>query len=64
MRRYPNSASSPQASIKRQRGDWEVVRTLLPYRWTYKWRVMLALAFLVGAKLAHVGVHLPFTSTS
>jgi len=37
MRRYPNSASSSQAPIKRQRGDWEVVRTLLPYLWTYKW---------------------------
>ena len=58
MRRYPNSASSPQAPVKRQRGDWEVVRTLLPYLWTYKWRVMLALAFLVGAKLANVGVPL------
>ncbi|RAM64077.1 metal ABC transporter permease [Herbaspirillum rubrisubalbicans] len=58
MRRYPNSSASPQAPIKRQRGDWEVVRTLLPYLWTYKWRVMLALAFLVGAKLANVGVPL------
>ncbi|BEV17154.1 ABC transporter ATP-binding protein/permease [Herbaspirillum sp. DW155] len=58
MRRYPNSSSSPQAPVKRQRGDWEVVRTLLPYLWTYKWRVMLALAFLVGAKLANVGVPL------
>ncbi len=42
----------------RQRGDWAVVKTLLPYLWTYKWRVMLALAFLVGAKLANVGVPL------
>ncbi|WP_433692309.1 ABCB family ABC transporter ATP-binding protein/permease [Herbaspirillum seropedicae] len=58
MRRYPNSSSSPQAPIQRQRGDWEVVRTLLPYLWTYKWRVLLALAFLVGAKLANVGVPL------
>ncbi|UIN20643.1 ABCB family ABC transporter ATP-binding protein/permease [Herbaspirillum frisingense] len=58
MRRYPNSATSPQAPIKRQRGDWDVVKTLLPYLWTYKWRVMLALAFLVGAKLANVGVPL------
>ncbi|NUT63111.1 ABC transporter ATP-binding protein/permease [Herbaspirillum sp. C9C3] len=58
MRRYPNSSSPTQAPIKRQRGDWEVVRTLLPYLWTYKWRVMLALAFLVGAKLANVGVPL------
>ncbi|WP_443115340.1 ABCB family ABC transporter ATP-binding protein/permease [Herbaspirillum seropedicae] len=58
MRRYPNSSSSPQAPIQRQRGDWEVVRTLLPYLWTYKWRVLLALAFLVGAKLGNVGVPL------
>ncbi|MDR6583118.1 ABC transporter ATP-binding protein/permease [Herbaspirillum sp. BH-1] len=58
MRRYPNSSTSPQAPIKRQRGDWDVVKTLLPYLWTYKWRVMLALAFLVGAKLANVGVPL------
>ena len=58
MRRYPNSSASPQAPIKRQRGDWDVVKTLLPYLWTYKWRVMLALAFLVGAKLANVGVPL------
>ncbi|MBG7621268.1 ABC transporter ATP-binding protein/permease [Herbaspirillum sp. AP02] len=58
MRRYPNSSASPQAPIKRQRGDWDVVKTLLPYLWTYKWRVMLALTFLVGAKLANVGVPL------
>ena len=58
MRRYPNSSSSSQAPIVRQRGDWAVVKTLLPYLWTYKWRVMLALAFLVGAKLANVGVPL------
>ncbi|HZG19560.1 MAG TPA: ABC transporter ATP-binding protein/permease [Herbaspirillum sp.] len=58
MRRYPNSSASPQAPINRQRGDWDVVKTLLPYLWTYKWRVMLALAFLVGAKLANVGVPL------
>ncbi len=32
------------------------IRTLLPYLWVYKWRVLLALACLVGAKLANVGV--------
>lgn len=58
MRRYPNSSSSSQPPIARQRSDWSVVRTLLPYLWTYKWRVMLALGFLVGAKLANVGVPL------
>ena len=31
---------------------------MLPYLWHYKWRVMAALAFMVGAKLANVGVPL------
>ncbi|MFN3811045.1 MAG: ABCB family ABC transporter ATP-binding protein/permease [Roseateles asaccharophilus] len=29
---------------------------LLPYLWRYRWRVGLALAFMLGAKLANVGV--------
>ena len=37
-------------------GDWYTLRRLLPYLWQYKWRVGLALAFMVGAKLANVGV--------
>ena len=37
-------------------GDWHTLRRLLPYLWQYKWRVGLALAFMVGAKLANVGV--------
>ena len=58
MRRYPNT-SAPQANAApRQRSDWAIVKTLLPYLWIYKWRVMLALAFLVGAKVANVGVPL------
>ncbi len=31
---------------------------LLPYLWEYKWRVLIALAFLASAKLANVGVPL------
>jgi ATP-binding cassette subfamily B protein len=38
--------------------DWETLTRLFPYLWTYKWRVMAALAFMVGAKLANVGVPL------
>jgi ATP-binding cassette subfamily B protein len=34
------------------------IRRLLPYVWQWKWRVMLALACLVGAKLANIGVPL------
>ena len=31
---------------------------LLPYLWEYKWRVVIALTFLVTAKLANVAVPL------
>ncbi len=39
-----------------QGGDWHTLQRLLPYLWEYKWRVLLALLFMVGAKLANVGV--------
>ncbi len=38
--------------------DWGTLRRLFPYLWVYKWRVVAALAFMVGAKLANVGVPL------
>ena len=34
------------------------MQRLFPYLWQYKWRVIAALAFMVGAKLANVGVPL------
>ncbi|GGX45290.1 metal ABC transporter permease [Undibacterium squillarum] len=37
-------------------GDWATVKTLLPYLWAYKARVIFALLLLVGAKLANIGV--------
>ena len=39
-------------------GDWQTLGRLLPYFWDYRWRVLLALACMVGAKLANVGVPL------
>jgi ABC-type transport system involved in Fe-S cluster assembly fused permease/ATPase subunit len=36
--------------------DWATLRRLIPYLWEYKWRVVAALVFMVGAKLANVGV--------
>jgi len=36
--------------------DWQTLRTLLPYLWAYKGRVLFALGCLVAAKLATVGV--------
>ena len=39
-------------------GEWRTLATLAPYLWEYKWRVVMALSFLVVAKLANVGVPL------
>jgi ABC-type transport system involved in Fe-S cluster assembly fused permease/ATPase subunit len=38
------------------RSDWGTLAKLLPYLWQYRWRVGIALAFLVAAKVANVGV--------
>ena len=39
---------------------WQTVRTLFPYLWEYRFRVVAALLCLVAAKLANVGVPLIF----
>jgi ATP-binding cassette subfamily B protein len=61
MRRGGELSSSslpvPAAGDRRPgRSDWSTLRRLFPYLWQYKWRVFAALAFMVGAKLANVGV--------
>ncbi len=38
------------------RTDWATLRRLAPYLLEYRWRVLAALIFMVGAKLANVGV--------
>ena len=38
--------------------DWTTLRRLFPYLWQYKWRVLAAVAFMVAAKMANVGVPL------
>ncbi|MFZ6659070.1 ABCB family ABC transporter ATP-binding protein/permease [Undibacterium sp. TJN19] len=62
MSRRETNRTSPIAAAangaESKRGDWSTVKTLLPYLWAYKWRVSLALSFLVAAKLASVGVPL------
>ncbi|MGE0100320.1 MAG: ABC transporter ATP-binding protein/permease [Hydrogenophaga sp.] len=40
------------------RSDWASLKRLLPYLWQYKLRVVLALAFMVAAKMANVSVPL------
>ena len=61
MRHHSSTSPEPAAvtgSGQPKRSDWATLKTLLPYLWTYKWRVSLALLFMLGAKLANVGVPL------
>lgn len=57
-----SSSSLPPAPLpgpgERARSDWATLGLLLPYLWRYRARVAAALLFLVGAKLANVGVPL------
>ncbi|MBN9340708.1 MAG: ABC transporter ATP-binding protein/permease [Comamonadaceae bacterium] len=53
----PQNPASP-ASTAPPRSDGATLARLLPYLWTYKWRVAAAIAFMVGAKMANVGVPL------
>ena len=40
------------------RSDWATLKRLLPYLWRYRWRVAIALGFMLGAKVANVSVPL------
>jgi ATP-binding cassette subfamily B protein len=51
-------AALPQSASAPRRREWRVLPMLLPYLWEYRWRVLIALACLIAAKLANVGVPL------
>ncbi|PTT38920.1 metal ABC transporter permease [Acidovorax sp. HMWF018] len=50
------TASGMAASPAPVQSDWVTLHRLLPYLWQYKWRVIAAIVFMVGAKFANVGV--------
>ena len=52
-RTYSPAAPTPSSA---QRSDWRTLARLLPYLWQYRWRVAAALLFVIGAKVANVGV--------
>lgn len=55
--RRPSHTASPPADAP---PSWATIKTLLPYLWAYRIRVVLALTCLITAKVANVGVPLVF----
>jgi ABC-type transport system involved in Fe-S cluster assembly fused permease/ATPase subunit len=60
MRRATALPKPPAGQPVPETHVWLTLRRLLPYLWTYRWRVIAALACLVGAKVANVSVPLVF----
>ena len=58
MRRMPAGPPAPADPPGTPRSDWGTLNKLLPYLWQYRWRVTIALGFLLAAKFANVGVPL------
>jgi len=62
MRRYGETAPLASMPVLTHAtpplSDWRTLRRLFPYLWEYKWRVIAALTFMVGAKAASVSVPL------
>ncbi len=52
----PLDSMAASAAQTEKSKDWNAIGRLLPYLWQYKWRVVAALLFMIGAKLANVGV--------
>ena len=60
MRRFAHAPASenPTSTTESRRSDRDTLARLWPYLWAYKGRVVLALSFMIGAKVANVGVPL------
>jgi len=56
MRRYAANSEPAAPVISRSRNDWQTILSLLPYLTAYKTRVGFALACLIAAKVANLGV--------
>ncbi|MEY2896314.1 MAG: hypothetical protein RL669_583, partial [Pseudomonadota bacterium] len=54
--RWSTPSEAAPAARRPGRSDWATLRTLLPYLWAYKGRVLVALGCLIAAKFATVGV--------
>lgn len=52
----PEAAAQAGSQAAAPRSDWDTLSQLFPYLWRYRWRVAIALGFMVAAKVANVGV--------
>ena len=52
------NANADTKAAAQERSDTDTLKRLFPYLWEYKWRVIAALSFMVGAKMANVSVPL------
>jgi ABC-type transport system involved in Fe-S cluster assembly fused permease/ATPase subunit len=59
MRRTPPTLALPGPTPE-TRHDWHTIKTLLPYLWQWKWRVVFALSCLLLAKITNVAVPMVF----
>ncbi len=60
MRRASTLPNPPAGQRVSEIHVWPTLRLLFPYLWAYRLRVMAALACLIGAKVANVGVPVVF----
>lgn len=56
MRHSSGHHRSDQDSKAPSRGDWRVIRDLLPYLLEYRFRVFIALSCLIAAKVVNLGI--------
>lgn len=54
--RHRLNQESQNSQTASKSSDWKVIANLLPYLWTFKGRVILALSCLIAAKVANLGV--------
>ena len=58
MHPSPPAAARDATPATQARSDWYTLKRLMPYFWEYRVRMVVALVFLIGAKVASVSVPL------
>ncbi|MBC7666184.1 MAG: ABC transporter ATP-binding protein/permease [Caulobacter sp.] len=58
MHPNPPAAARDATPATQPRSDWHTLKRLMPYFWEYRVRMVIALVFLIGAKVASVSVPL------